>query len=90
LMASLMAFIWCRFLHTISGTRATDATVTGASARHYRTLAKRRSLRVAPIGVASTIGRRQPLRVAHPKPPVRVPTGSLAGSAFAPSSLEGK
>jgi len=39
--------------------------VTDGSARHDRTLATWRSLRVVPIGLASTIGRGQPLRVAH-------------------------
>jgi pimeloyl-ACP methyl ester carboxylesterase len=47
-----------------------------ARRRHYRTLAKRRSLRVVPTRVASTMGQFQLLSIAHPKPPVRFPPTS--------------
>ena len=44
LMASLMAFIWRRFLPQWLQRPFNRPTVTGAAAHHYRTLAMSRSL----------------------------------------------
>src|SRR5262249_14513587 len=71
LIESLMAFIWRRCLPQYLSRPFNWPTVTDASARHYRTLAKRHSLRVVPTGVASTMGQCQPFSIAHPNPPVR-------------------